>query len=400
MQTGLERFIAEGLPEVDGRRVGLITNPTGVDRRLRSTVDQLRRADRARLVALFGPEHGMHGSAQAGEKTASSLDQRSGLPIHSLYGATLRPTAAMLEGLDALIFDLQDVGARYATYLATLAYAQQAAADSGLPLVIFDRPNPITGAHVEGNILDQAFVSFVGVHPIPARHGLTFGEMACVFAAERGLPQPIVVAMRGWERGQWFDETGLPWVQPSPNLPTLDSLTIYPGACLIEGTNLSEGRGTTRPFELVGAPWLDAFALVEELERRELPGVTFRTVTFTPTFSKHAGAVCHGAQAHITDREALRPVALGLHLVDAMRRLAEDRFEWRRGADGRYFIDLLLGSDAPRLALDRGVPVEHIVQQWDADARAFVERSQPYLLYGPMQTSSGSGQAWRGAQRL
>ena len=394
MQTGLERFIAEGLPEVDGRRVGLITNPTGVDGRLHSAVDLLWRSDRVRLVALFGPEHGILGTAQAGEKTASSLDQRTGLPVHSLYGATLRPTAAMLDGLDALIFDMQDVGARYATYLGTLAYAQQAAAEVGLPMVIFDRPNPITGAQVEGNILDRAFASFVGVHPISARHGLTVGELARMFADERGWPQPIVARMHGWERGQWFDETGLPWVQPSPNLPTLDSVTLYPGACLIEGTNLSEGRGTTRPFELVGAPWLDAFALVEALERRELPGVTFRPVTFTPTFSKHAGSACHGAQAHITNRDALRPVSLGLHLVDAMRQLAPDRFAWLQGADGRFFIDLLLGSDTPRRALDHGIAVEQVIQQWDADARAFAERSQPYLLYGATPMGNGSGDAW------
>ncbi len=394
MQTGLDRFIVDGLPDVDGKRVGLITNPTGVDGRLRSTVDLLWRRGRVRLVALFGPEHGILGTAQAGEKTASSLDQRTGLRVHSLYGATLRPTAEMLEGLDALIFDMQDVGARYATYLATLVYAQQAAANAGLPMVIFDRPNPITGAHVEGNTLEPAFASFVGVHPIPARHGLTVGELARMFAAEQGWPQPIVAQMRGWERGQWFDKTDLPWVQPSPNLPTLDAVTLYPGTCLIEGSNLSEGRGTTRPFEMVGAPWLDAFALAEELERREFPGVTFRPLTFTPTVSKHAGIACHGVQAHITDRDALRPVKLGVHLLDAMRRLAPDRFEWWQGADGRYFIDLLLGSDAPRRALDRGLPVEELTQQWDSDAMAFIERSQRYRLYGVTATGVASNSAW------
>lgn len=386
MQTGLERFIAEGLPEVDGLRVGLITNPTGVDARLRSAVDLLWRSDRVRLTALFGPEHGVHGAAQAGEKTASSQDQRTGLPVHSLYGTTLRPTGDMLEGLDALIFDMQDVGARYATYLATLAYAQQAAAESGLPMVILDRPNPITGIQVEGNTLDPDFASFVGAHSIPARHGLTIGELALMVAAERGWPQPIVARMRGWRRDQWFDETGLPWVQPSPNLPTLDAVTLYPGTCLLEGSNLSEGRGTTRPFELVGAPWLDAFALADALERRDLPGVTFRPVMFTPTFSKHSGSACGGVQAHVTDREALRPVALGIHLLDVMRRLDPGRFQWRQGTDGRYIIDLLLGSDVPRRELDRGVNVEWVIQQWDTDAKGFVKRSQPYRLYGAADT--------------
>ncbi len=381
MQTGLEVYLDEGLPELDGRRVGLITNHTGVDGRLRSSVDLLHSSSRLQLGALFGPEHGVRGAAQAGEKVGGATDSRTGLPVHSLYGETERPTREMLEGLDALVFDIQDVGTRYATYISTMAYAQEAAAAAGLDFAVFDRPNPITGRHVEGNLLDPQFSSFVGVHEIPIRHGLTVGELARLFAAERGWPEPIVVSMQGWSRDQWFDETGLPWVQPSPNLPTLDSLALYPGTCLIEGTNVSEGRGTTRPFELIGAPWLDPFRLAEALESRGTPGVAFRPAYFTPTFSKHAGVTCGGVQIHILHRETVRPVELGLNLLYALRRLGPDEFAWRQGAEGRYFVDLLLGSDRPRRMLDEGASPVEVMAGWAEDAAAFGERRGRFLLY-------------------
>ncbi len=323
----------------------------------------------------------MNGTAQAGVTVKAATDQRTGLPVHSLYGDALHPTSDMLDGLDALIFDIQDVGVRYATYVSTMAYAQAAAATAELPFVVFDRPNPITGVSVEGNVLEPAFASFVGVHPIPVRHGMTVGELAWLFAAEHGWPEPLVVGMRGWRRGQWFDETGLPWVQPSPNLPTLDSLTLYPGTCLIEGTNVSEGRGTTRPFELVGAPWLDPFQLVDDLERRRLPGVAFRVVHFTPTSSKHASRLCGGVQVHVVDRDALRPVELGLHLLHAIRSLDPDAFAWTKRPDGGYFIDLLLGSDRPRLALTAGADVDEVTAGWAEQAGTFAERRRPFLLY-------------------
>lgn len=380
-RTGLDVFLAEGQPTLDGRRVGLVTNPTGVDRGLRSTVDLLHGSGRVEVVALFGPEHGVRGDAQAGEAVAGAIDGRTGLPMHSLYGATRRPTPAMLDGLEALIVDLQDVGVRYATYASTTVNVMDAAAAAGLPVAVFDRPNPLTGTRVEGNALDPAFASFVGVHPVPVRHGLTLGELARLVAAERGWSAPVVVPMRGWRRGAWFDETELPWVQPSPNLPTLDALTLYPGTCLIEGTNVSEGRGTTRPFEQVGAPWLDPFRLTAELAGRGLPGVAFRPVFFVPAFSKHAGERCGGVQVHVLDREALRTVALGVHLLDAIRRLAPASFGWVRGEGGGFFVDLLLGSDRPRRALEDGVGVEEIVAGWEEDAAAFGERRRPYLLY-------------------
>jgi uncharacterized protein YbbC (DUF1343 family) len=379
--SGLENFLADGLPEIAGCRVGLITNQTGVDARLRSTADRLHGSNRVRLVALFGPEHGVRGEAQAGVKVGRGEDPRTGLPVHSLYGDTLGPPPAMLDGIEALVFDLQDVGVRYATYVSTMAYAQEAAATAGLPFVVLDRPNPLTGTRVEGNLLDPAFASFVGIHPIPVRHGMTTAELARLFAAERGWPEPTVAPLRGWRRGQWFDETGLPWVQPSPNLPTLDSVTLYPGTCLLEGTNLSEGRGTTRPFEYVGAPWLDPFRLAAELERHDLPGVAFRPAFFTPTFSKHAGRACGGVQIHLLDRDALRPVALGMHLLHAVRRLDRAAFAWRAGDGGRFFVDALLGDDRPRRALDAGADPATVMAGWDEQAEAFGDRRRAALVY-------------------
>ena len=381
VRTGLEVLLAEGEPALTGRRVGLVTNHTAVDRRLRSVIDLLHQSSWVELVALFGPEHGVRGDAQAGVEVGAATDARTGLPVHSLYGETQRPTAEMLSGLDALVFDIQDVGVRYATYVSTMAYAQEAAAGVGLPFVVLDRPNPLTGRRVEGGILDPALASFVGVHPVPVCHGLTVGELARLFAAEHGWPPPAAVSMRGWRRAHWFDATGLPWVQPSPNLPTLDSVTLYPGTCLIEGTNASEGRGTTRPFEYVGAPWLDPFELAAELDRRHLPGVAFRPAFFTPTFSKHAGQRCGGVQVHVTDRQALQPVRLGLHLLHAIRGLDPAAFAWREGQAGGFFVDLLLGSDRPRQLLDDGAAVDDITAGWETDVRAFEDRRRPFLLY-------------------
>jgi len=381
VQLGLEVLLAEGLPSLTGRRIGLIANHTSVDQRLRSSIDLLHESDTVELVALFGPEHGVRGDAQAGVEVGTAVDPRTGLPTHSLYGETQRPTPEMLDGLDALVFDIQDVGVRYATYMSTMAYAQDAAATAGLSFVVLDRPNPITGENVEGNLLDPAFASFVGVHPMPIRHGMTAGELARLFAAERGWPEPQVVPMRGWRRAQWFNETGLPWVQPSPNLPTLDSVTLYPGTCLIEGSNVSEGRGTTRPFEYVGAPWIDPYRLTAELERRSLAGCAFRPAYFTPTFSKHAGQVCGGVQAHITDRDALRPVELGIHLLETIRAHDPTAFSWREASDGRYFVDLLLGSDRPRSQFDSPAGASHVLAGWAEESAQFAERRRPYLLY-------------------
>ncbi len=384
MLSGLDVLRREGHPWLRGRGVGLITNPTGVTHDLQSGVDVLFRHPDCRLVALFGPEHGLRGDAQAGAPVETTADPRTGLPVYSLYSVTRQPTPEMLRDVDLLIVDLQDGGVRFYTYLWTMAYAMQAATRQGIPILVLDRPTPLSGEILEGPILDPAFASFVGLYPIPIRPGMTIGELARLFNAEYGIGAELdVVRCQGWRRSLWFDQTGLPWVMPSPNLPTLDSLTVYPGTCLIEGTNVSEGRGTTRPFELIGAPWVDAYRLAEAMNALELPGVRFRPVYFTPTFSKYQGELCAGIQLHVCDRLALRPVAIGVHLIQVLRRLHPERFAWRPPWEpgGRWPIDLLAGSDALRRQIEADVPADEIIASWEPGLREFAARRQPYLLY-------------------
>ncbi|HEU0165129.1 MAG TPA: DUF1343 domain-containing protein, partial [Thermomicrobiales bacterium] len=270
VKSGLEAFLAGAGNEIDGMRVGLVTNPNGVDSRFRSTIDLLGASPRLQLVSLFGPEHGVRGDAQAGDHVAQAVDGRTGLPVHSIYGETRRPTPEMLAGIEAIAIDLQDLGVRYATYLSTQIEVQAAAHDAGIDVVILDRPNPLADLRLEGNTLDPTFTSFVGSYPIPVRHGMSLGELGLMIAAERGWKAPIVVRADGWRRTSWYDETGLPWVPPSPNMPTLDGLILYGGTCLAEGTSWSEGRGTTRPFEYIGAPGIDAQALADDLTSRAI----------------------------------------------------------------------------------------------------------------------------------
>ncbi len=381
MRTGLEVLLTRGVPALTGKRVGLVTNPTGVDSRLRSNVDLLRGREDLKLCALFGPEHGVRGEAQAGVQLDTCTDERTGLPVYSLYGEHHAPTPTMLDGLDAVLFDVQDVGVRYFTYLSTLLHVQRACAETGLDLVVLDRPNPLGGRQLEGPVLEMPWVSFVGAYPLPVRHGLTLGEVARLVAAEQGLPEPVVVPLEDWRRDDWYDETGLPWIQPSPNLPTLDSAVLYPGTCLIEGLNVSEGRGTTRPFELVGAPWVDPYHLLSRLEERSQPGVVYRATYFTPVASKHAGSCCGGVQLHITDRKGLRPVKLGLHVLAALQSLYPEQMEWVRSDNGRSFVDLLLGTDEPRRQIEAGVDLAEITPAWEVPLHEFEERRRPYLLY-------------------
>ena len=382
--SGLDVLRREGHPWLRGRRVGLITNPTGVTHDLQSGIDILSRHPDCRLVALFGPEHGLRGDVQAGVPLEVTTDPHIGLPVYSLYGATQRPTPEMLQGVDLLIVDLQDGGVRFYTYLWTMAYAMQAAADHGIPILVLDRPTPLGGEILEGPILNPAFASFVGLYPIPIRPGMTMGELARLFNGEYGIGAELdVVCCQGWQRGLWFDQTGLPWVMPSPNLPTLDSLTVYPGTCLIEGTNVSEGRGTTRPFELIGAPWVDAYRLAEAMNALKLPGVRFRPVFFTPTFGKYQGESCAGIQLHVCDRLALRPVALGVHLIQVLRQLHPEHFAWwpPREPEGRWPIDLLAGNDTLRRQIEANVPADEIIANWEPGLREFAARRRPYLLY-------------------
>ncbi len=381
VELGCERLLADPARHLGGARVGLLTNPSGIGRDLRTTIERFDEHPAVELVALFGPEHGVRGEAQAGEHVAASRDPRSGLPIHSLYGDTRSPTAEMLADVDVIVVDLQDIGVRYTTYLSTLAYVISACAMHETEVVILDRPNPLGGTTVRGNILERGFASFVGVHTMPILHGLTIGEFGRLWARDKALPDPTVVTMRGWNRDRYYDDTSLPWVLPSPNLPTLDSVLVYPATCLFEGTNLSEGRGTTRPFELFGAPWIDPDALAAELRSLDPPGVGFRPVFFTPSFSKHAGQRCGGVQLHITARRALESVELGVQLLRVVSRIAPDRFSWLSPTDGHFFTDLLCGTDQVRQAIDARADVRPILDRWATESRAFDEARADILLY-------------------
>jgi uncharacterized protein YbbC (DUF1343 family) len=382
--TGLDLLRRDGHPWLKGQRVGLVTNPTGVSYDLQSGIEVLRHRADCTLAALYGPEHGLRGDAQAGIHVEAGTDPGTGLPVYSLYGPTRKPTPEMLEGVDLLVVDLQDGGARFYTYLYTMALVMQAAAENSLPVLVLDRPTPLGGELLEGPLLDPAYASFVGLYPIPIRMGMTTGELAQLFNQEFGIGAELAVARcEGWQRSMWFDQTGQPFVFPSPNLPTLDSLTVYPGTCLFEGTNLSEGRGTTRPFELIGAPWIEPEDLAVAMNELELPGVRFRPCYFRPTFSKHKETVCGGIQLHVTDRLALRPVTVAVHLLRAVRQLYPDHFEWRPpGQPGDSFpIDRLSGSDSLRRQIEAGMPVPEIVASWEPGLEAFSAQRQPYLLY-------------------
>lgn len=376
MHSGLAVLLRDGDPLVTGRRIGLLTHPAGVDAELRSAVDLLHADPRWRLVALFGPEHGIRGDAQAGRPVAGATDPATGLPVHSLYGETKKPTPAMLAGIDAIVIDLQDAGVRYFTYPATVLGVIEAAAAAGIAVVILDRPAPLSGALVEGGGLRPELRSLVGVHDVPIRHGLTLGELARLVCAARNLPVPAVVRMEGWTRRAWYDATGLPWILPSPNLPTLDALTLYPGSCLLEGTNLSEGRGTTRPFEQVGAPWLDPRRFADAFNERGLAGVRARPTTFAPTFSKHAGVSCGGIQLHLTDRAALRPTEVGLQVIAVARALSGAQLAWFETA-----FDRLAGDPAVRETLASGADLEPLIARWRVSAAEFSRERAPWLLY-------------------
>lgn len=390
VQTGLD-VLARGWAGLEGRRVGLVTHAPAVDRGLRSAVDVLAALPGVRLEAVFGPEHGFHGQAQDLEGIAGSESHPAGPRVVSLYdgtAASLRPTAAQLAGLDVLVVDLVDIGSRYYTFQATMKYCLEAAAPLGIGMLVLDRPNPIGGVAVEGPALRPGFESFVGAHDIACRHGLTMGELALLYARDLGLADGAVEVVRctGWRRDDYGDACGLPWVLPSPNMPTVDTAVVYPGQCLLEGTNLSEGRGTTRPFEICGAPWIDGAALARRLGGLGLPGVAFRPVTFRPTFQKHAGRDCGGVQLHVTDRGSFLPVRTGLAVLVEMRRQSPERFAWRTEAyefvSDPIAIDLLFGSAREREAIEAGIDWREIAAAWEPEERAFHARRTQALLYG------------------
>ncbi len=389
VRPGIEVLASRRFAPLRGLRVGLVCNPTAVDRRLRHAADVLSEAPGVRLGALFGPEHGVRGDVQYMEAVGDARDRATGLSVHSLYGASeesLRPRRSQLVGLDALVFDVQDVGTRYYTYQATMLLCMEAAASAGLRFVVLDRPDPVGGRAVEGPALRPAFRSFCGLHDLAVRHGMTVGELATLFRAERRLDLELeVVPCEGWRRDQDFAATGLPWVMPSPNMPTPDTALVYPGMCLLEGTNLSEGRGTTRPFHLFGAPWLDGEQLARDLDAERLPGVRFRPAGFTPTWDKHAGVHCHGAELHVTDPVAFRPFRTGLACVAVARAQDPDRFAWRTEpyefVSGIPAFDLLCGSDRERRAIEAGAGWRDLAHAFAGEERAFLRRRARFLRY-------------------
>jgi uncharacterized protein YbbC (DUF1343 family) len=355
---------------IKGKRVGLVTNPTGVDSHLELTADRLGAQADTSLTALFAPEHGLFGAAQAGEQVQSTTT------IYSLYGQTPGPTAEMLANVDVLIYDIQDVGVRFYTYLSTLYETMQSAAAKGIPLIVLDRPNPIDARRVQGPVLEAGRESFVGIYRMPIRYGMTVGELAQLMNAEAHLGCDLrVVPMKGWKRSHWFDKTRLQWILPSPNMPTLATATVYPGTCLIEGTNLSEGRGTTRPFELIGAPWLDAESLADSLNRLRLKGVYFRPQAFTPTFSKYKDQLCQGIQVHVLDRDDFQPIEATLCIIDQIMKLQPGSLEFSNG------FDRLVGTTQVREALLRGDSVTAIEKSWEPGLKEFMKTRKKYLLY-------------------
>jgi len=382
VSPGLAQLLGHRLNLVQGRRVGLITNASGALPDLTDARTALQAAG-IHITTLFSPEHGLYAVEPDGAAVTSGRGP-DGLPVYSLYGETRRPTPEMLAGLDVLLFDIQDVGARFYTYIWTMSLALETAAEAGLPFIVLDRPNPIGGEVIEGPTLEPAYASFLGRHPLPIRHGLTVGEMARWLDGTLNLGADLtVIPMKGWRREMFFADTGLPWVPPSPAMPWPATALVYPGACLVEGANLSEGRGTALPFHLVGAPWIDGRRLARALNQLDLPGVRFRPVIFQPAAHKWARQRCGGVQLHVTSRRAFRPVTAGLHLLATVQALYPDEFAWRgsSGEGSRPHIDLLTGADKVRRALDTGVSMADLVASWADELDQFAQACRLYRLY-------------------
>jgi len=400
---GCENFLAHHLNLVKNKKVGLITNPTGVDSHLNRLIDLFYKNPGIDLMALYGPEHGLYGNAQAGEYVPFAKDEKYGLPVFSLYGQCMKsdlgqskdfyesmrsfdtdvagklPDKTMIENVEVMVFDIQDIGTRIYTYIATMAYCMQICAEIGIDFIVLDRPNPINGIDMEGPILEfPEFSSFVGLYPIPIRHGMTIGELAQLFN-ERFLAKKVnltVIPMKGWTRGMWYDQTGLPWISPSPNIPTLKTATVYPGQVFLEGTNISEGRGTANPFELFGAPWINRQDLVRKLSEITLPEVKFQEALFTPHYSKHAGELCAGIKIHIRERNAYRPFETSLHIIKTIR----DNYL----TDFKFYVeyfDKIAGTSSIRQAIERDAKIVEIVGNYSRKIEEFAKFRKAYLLY-------------------
>lgn len=378
VNPGIEVLLKEEKDVLSGKKVGLITNPTGIDSKLTSIVDLLHDDPDINLTALFGPEHGVRGDAQAGASVEYYIDEKTGLPVYSLYGKTKKPTPEMLKEVEVLVFDIQDVGTRYYTYIYTMAYAMEAAKENDIPFIVLDRPNPQGGESVDGPVLEPEFSSFVGLYPIPLKHGMTVGELATLFNKEFKIGADLkVIKMKGWKRDMDYDDTGLPFVLPSPNMPTDSTTFVYPATGLIEGTNVSEGRGTTKPFELIGAPYINGDELAGKLNALRLPGVKFRAASFTPTFSKHAGKLSHGVEIYITDREEFKAVPTGLHIIKTIQDLYPGDFEFLAANN----FNLLIGNGWVRSRIEEGSSVNEIMKEYQEKQDAFKKVRKNYLLY-------------------
>ena len=378
VSPGVEVLLKDQKELLIGKKVGLITNPTGIDSELNSIVDLLNDDPDIELTALYGPEHGVRGDAQAGSSVGFYIDEKTGLPVYSLYGKTKKPTPEMLENVDVLVFDIQDVGTRYYTYIYTMAYAMEAARENDIPFIVLDRPNPQGGLTVDGPVLEPEFSSFVGLYPIPLKHGMTVGELASFFNEEFEIGADLtVVKMKGWKRSMNYDDTGLPFVLASPNMPTVSTTFVYPATGLIEGTNVSEGRGTTKPFELIGAPYINSANLAEKLNSLSLPGVKFRAASFTPTFSKHAGKLSHGVEVYVTDREDFNAVPTGLHIIKTIHDMYPNDFQFLVANN----FSLLIGNDWVRPMILEGASVAEIMNEYQDEQDEFKEVRKEYLMY-------------------
>jgi uncharacterized protein YbbC (DUF1343 family) len=388
IQTGLEIFEKNWPEKLKGSRIGLLVHPASVNRRLKHAVNLFVKSRKLELKALFGPQHGIHGETQDNMvEWEGFLDTSTRIPVFSLYGHTRKPVPSMLKDIDVMVIDVQDVGSRYYTFIWTMELCMQACLEMDKSTVILDRPNPIGGHITEGPVLDMAYASFVGQRPLPVRHGMTIGETGSYLRNEFYPSLDFyVIPMQGWRRKMWFDETGLTWIMPSPNMPTLDTAIVYPGMCLLEGTNLSEGRGTTRPFEIFGAPFIEPDMLVKTLKELKLPGVVFRPMYFQPTFQKHAGKLCGGAQIHVMNRERFKPFKTGVAILKTTHYLYPEHFSWKQPPyeyeTEKMPIDILTGTDRLRKDIEKGVSLNQMEEWWEEQRLQFqMKLRKKYLLY-------------------
>lgn len=386
--TGLDRLRSQWPKKLNGSRVGLLVHPASVNKRLVHAIDIFKKSKRFKLKALFGPQHGIRGETQDNMiEWEGFRDKKTGLLVYSLYGKVRKPTVEMLREIDVMVIDMQDVGSRYYTFIWTMELCMKASLENNKSVVILDRPNPIGGYITEGPVLDMNYASFVGQRPLPIRHGMTIGEIGNYLRNEFYPSLDLyIIPMKGWRRRMWFNDTKLPWVFPSPNMPTLETATVYSGMCLLEGTILSEGRGTTRPFEIFGAPFIDPEALVKRLNDFKLPGVLFRPLYFQPTFQKYAGKLCGGAQIHITDRERFKPFKTGVAIIKAVHDLYPKEFQWKQPPYEyetiKMPIDILAGTDRLRSDIEKGVSLDEMEKWWSQESFLFVkDKRKTYLLY-------------------